>query len=267
MKNLNRDQVRTAALIIIGSEILSGRIQDTNTQWIAEKLNERGIVLDEVRIVPDRHNVIISTVQELSDRMDYVLTTGGIGPTHDDITAECVAQAFEVNVERNSQARERLSGYYGEDNLSEARLKMARMPEGATLIENPVTGAPGFRIGNVYALAGVPRIMQAMLNNLLEDLEAGQPIISNTVSCNLSESVVSPELKELQDKYGDVDFASYPHYRSGVMGLSLVLRSTNNETLDHATQELIGVVRKLGDEPKAISVRSDAENALDLREA
>lgn len=246
----------TAALCIIGNEILSGRTQDSNTPWIAERLTERGILLGEVRVIPDEEAVIIFTVNELREKFDYVFTTGGIGPTHDDITAECVAKAFGVPLIQNDEAFKMLEDHYGLEELTPPRAKMCLIPEGATLIPNPVTAAPGFNMGNVYVMAGVPRIMQAMLDHVMGVIVAGKPILSSTVSCTLTESAIAADLEDLQERYQDVQIGSYPHYRGGSLGLSLVMRATNGPSLEAATQELVEIIRKHGDEPRALSIRS-----------
>lgn len=250
-------QPTTAALVIIGNEILSGRTQDSNTQWIADKMTERGIRLIEVRIVPDIEDAIISTVRDLTSRVDYLFTTGGIGPTHDDITAESLAKAFGLELELNADARQMLLEYYGsEDELTEPRLKMARVPKGAALIENPVSGAPGFIVENVYVMAGVPRIMHGMLDHIMVNMRGGDPILSNTVTCGLGESAVAEDLEAIQNEFPSVEIGSYPHYRSGVLGLSLVLRSTQNDPLHAATGKVVAMVRAHGGEPRAISVKT-----------
>ncbi len=251
------DKNLTASLLIIGNEILSGRTQDTNTAWIAAKLAERGIKLVEVRIVPDIEHVIISTVHELRQKVGYLFTTGGIGPTHDDITSETMAKAFGVPYELNTEARQILLGYYKtEDQLTPARLKMAHIPKGAKLIENPVSGAPGFQIENVYVMAGVPRIMQAMFDGLLPEMATGHPILSNTITCDLPESKIAETLANIQKQYEMIDIGSYPHYRAGEVGLSLVLRGTDNDPLHLATRDVVDMVRSFGSEPMAISVKT-----------
>ncbi len=247
----------TAAVIIIGNEILSGRTQDTNLQWIADKMTGLGIRLCEVRVVPDIESVIVDTVNELRAKVTYLFTTGGIGPTHDDITAASIAKAFGVKLVTDPEARQLLLAHYGsEDQLTVPRLKMATVPEGSTLIQNPVSAAPGFKIGNVYVMAGVPRIMQGMLDGIIADLEPGQPIVSNTVTCDLSESMIAIDLENIQNKFTTVEIGSYPHYRSGILGLSLVLRSSDNDPLHEATGMVIEMIRKHGGEPRAISVKT-----------
>lgn len=245
-----------AAIVVIGNEILSGRTQDTNTPYIAERLTEFGVELCEVRIISDRESEIVSTVNDLREKYDYVFTTGGIGPTHDDITAYSLAKAFGVELERNEDALQALEEHYGLEELTPARAKMALVPAGAELIPNPVTAAPGFVMENVYVMAGVPRIMQAMLDHVLGIIKSGKPILSNTVACDLQESALAMEMHDLQDRYPDIQIGSYPHYRGGVLGLSLVLRGTDAEILEQATDELLEIIKEHGDEPHALSIRS-----------
>lgn len=257
------DKNLTAALVIIGNEILSGRTQDTNTSWIATKLSEKGIKLTEVRVVPDVEEAIIFAINELRPKVGYLFTTGGIGPTHDDITSETIAKAVGVGFELNAQAREILLGYYkSEAELTPARLRMAHMPVGARLIDNPVSGAPGFQIENIYVMAGVPRIMQGMLDGLLPELATGKPYISNTVTCDLPESKIAETLENIQKQYETVEIGSYPHFRMGEIGLSLVLRSTDNDNLHLATRDVVDMVRSFGSEPMAISVRTEGKQIL-----
>lgn len=245
----------TAAIIIIGDEILSGRTTDSNTGWLAEKLNQHGIVLKEVRVIPDNKQKIIETVRTLKEEFDYIFTTGGIGPTHDDITAESMAEAFNVKLEQNPEARALLEAHYGADNLSDARARMALIPQGAGLIHNPVSAAPGFIMDNVYVMAGVPRIMQAMFTQLLDTLEGGAPLLSNTITCEMPESELADDMRALQDKFPDVLIGSYPHFQMGSFGLSVVLRCTEHEPLKKATEDLVTLIRSRGKTPKALSVQ------------
>lgn len=262
----NADKIYTAALIIIGNEILSGRTQDSNTPWIAERLTERGIILSEVRVIPDAEDVIIRTIRDVRQHFDYIFTTGGIGPTHDDITAESIAKAFGVELVHNEEAFNMLEEHYGLEELTPPRAKMAMIPEEARLIPNPVTAAPGFIVENVHVMAGVPRIMQAMLDHVLGSIQAGRPILSNTVSCGLSESELAEDLSFLQDKYPGVQLGSYPHYRGGVLGLSLVMRSMDGENLNKATDELLEIIKKHGDEPRALSIRTAPDDDMSVRD-
>lgn len=250
----------TVALVIIGNEILSGRTQDTNTPWLAENLISMGVILHQVRIVPDVEHEIITAVNELREKVDYVFTTGGIGPTHDDITAEAIAKTFGTALELNKQAYDILVRHYGDEKqVTAPRKKMAMIPIGASLINNPVSGAPGFQIGNVFVLAGVPRIMQAMFDDVKTRLSRGKPVLSNTIACSLAESAIAEPLEEIQKEYPMVSIGSYPHFRGGILGLSLVLRSIDDEKLDRATQDVIALIAAQGGEPNALSIQSSGK--------
>src|SRR6266852_6478262 len=247
---MTTDKIVTACLIIIGNEILSGRTQDANLAFIAKGLNEIGVRLREVRVIPDIAETIIETVNEMRATFDYVFTTGGIGPTHDDITSECVARAFGVPWVLDEEARRRLAaGYANPADLNEARLRMAHVPEGAVLIDNPVSRAPGFRIGNVFVMAGVPRIMQAMFDGIKSGLAGGAPVLSRTVTSGLPEGVLAEGLGKLQDRYPDFDIGSYPYYRRGGYGTSLVARGTDAERLAAIVEALFALIKDLGGEP------------------
>ncbi len=243
-----------AALLIIGNEILSGRTQDANTAWLAAALNNIGVVLTEVRIVRDVDAEIVEAVNALRTRYDYVFTTGGIGPTHDDITAQSIANAFGVPLELNDAARQILVDYYrSEDELTDARLKMAMIPQGAALVANPVSGAPGFRMENVYTFAGVPRIMQGMFDSIRGDLKGGNKVLSGTVACDMRESVIAQDLEAIQAKWPGVDIGSYPSYRGGIPGLSVVARTTDAGILDKVMADIVAMVERLGGTPTAIT--------------
>ena len=244
--------IYTAALIIIGDEILSGRTKDANTPYIAEKLNDSGVRLKEVRVIPDDAQKIIDTVNEMRDTAngghDYVFTTGGIGPTHDDITSENVAKAFGVDLELNDAAYAELLAYYkDESEITESRKKMAMIPKGAALIKNPVSGAAGIHIGNVYVMAGVPRIMQAMLDSILPTLTGGAAVMSRSVDADLAESLVADGLAEIQKKYDDISIGSYPKYQNGKFGTSLVMRGTDENVLQSCVNDVAELVRSLGE--------------------
>jgi molybdenum cofactor synthesis domain-containing protein len=255
--------MKKAGLVVIGNEILTGRTHDTNTMWIGDTLGQQGIILNEVRVVPDEEAMIIEAVNDLRARYDLVFTTGGIGPTHDDITAESVAKAFGLTYGQNEKAYAVLLDYYGEADLTPARLKMAKMPVGAALIPNPVSGAPGFNVENVYVMAGVPRIMQAMLDHILGTLTPGKPLLSNTIACGLPESELADDLANLQADHATVEIGSYPHFRSGILGLSLVLRSVDEAALIDASRAVVELVRRLGDEPKALSLQAGDKSIMD----
>ncbi len=241
----------TACVIIIGSEILSGRTRDANLPFLAERLNQLGVRLLEARIIPDVADTIISTVNECRAVYDYVFATGGIGPTHDDITAECVARAFGVPLERNPEAVRRLQRRYANTGieLNQARLRMANIPAGATLIDNPVSSAPGFQIGNVLVMAGVPDIMRAMFEGAKHRITGGMPMRSRTVSCVLPEGELAHDLGALQERYPDIEIGSYPYFRRGGFGVSVVLRATDAELLAGALEALCELIRRLGGEP------------------
>ena len=227
------DKTWTAALCVIGDEILSGRTQDKNIAQVATWLNDHGIQLAEVRVVPDVEERIVEAVNALRSAYDYCFTTGGIGPTHDDITVDAIAAAFGVPVIVHPEARRLLEDYYANRSdgmqLTETRLRMARTPEGAELIPNPTSGAPGVRIGNVFILAGVPYIAFAMLEALSGKLEGGRPVVSVTVGARAPESDVADLLKSTQDEHPGVTIGSYPFFRDGLYGSNFVLRSLDEQ--------------------------------------
>ena len=245
----------TAALIIIGNEVLSGRTHDKNLPYIAEKLNGVGVRLTEARVIPDIPDIIIRTIRELSASFTYVFTTGGLGPTHDDITADCVAEAMGVAIDIDPEALRRLEIHYENSGLeiNEARLRMARIPSGATLIDNPISAAPGFRIGNVHVMAGVPKIMQAMLDGILPTLKGGRPMISITLRCSLPEGRIAQGLGALAKAYPDVDFGSYPAWTKTAFQVSLVVRGEDPDRVEQAAQAVEGLIRDLGDTAERIT--------------
>jgi molybdenum cofactor synthesis domain-containing protein len=239
----------TACVIVIGNEILSGRTQDTNLAWLAIHLNQAGVKLKEARVIPDVPEVIIATVNECRAKYEYIFTTGGIGPTHDDITSECIAKAFSRKYVRNPQALKLLTDYYGVDKLNEARLKMCDMPEGATLIPNDISVAPGFIIDNVYVMAGVPKIMQSMFNAIKHTLTGGKPVLSESVSVFLTEGVIAKSLTEIQNRFPEVEIGSYPFAREGgKLGTSLVSRHEDAEKLAQVKAAIIQMIEKYSGE-------------------
>tara|TARA_B100000427_G_C15369473_1_gene533641 strand:- start:128 stop:844 length:717 start_codon:yes stop_codon:yes gene_type:complete len=233
-----------AALIIIGNEILSGRTQDKNLSYLANWLNEIGIQLSEVRVIRDEEEVIIETVNYLRKTYDYVFTTGGIGPTHDDITSLSIAKAFNVDLEINDKALSILKEYYKDSELTDARMKMTMIPKGAELVENPVSKAPGFKMENVFVMAGIPSIMQGMLEGARKHLKGGDIIKSVSVDVFTPESNVADELTKLQDKYKNIEIGSYPFTKENRFGTSLVLRSKNEQLLEECKLELLKIVDK-----------------------
>ena len=246
---MSEPKIVTAAVIVIGNEILSGRTKDLNLGYIATGLTGIGIRLTEGRFIPDVEATIVATVNELRARHDYVFTTGGIGPTHDDITAAAVAKAFGVKLILHPTAARLLTDHYGPENITEARMRMAHTPEGATLVDNPVSIAPGFRIGNVFVLAGVPRICQAMFDGLKGSLQGGDPVLSRTVSGYIGEGVIAKDLGDLQDRHPALEIGSYPFFRQGKFGASFVIRGTDKAEIDVAAIELHAIIKKLGAEP------------------
>lgn len=243
---------KTAAVLIIGNEILSGRTQDSNLAHIAQTLDKLGIRVREARFIADIEEEIVAAVNLLQKRYDYLFTTGGIGPTHDDITAACIAKAFGVALIQHPEAVERMAAAVGRENLTPARLRMTYVPEGATLIDNPATVAPGFQIENVFVMAGVPSIMQAMLAGVVHRLEGGKPMQTRTVMSSIPESRMADALAALQKKYPEIEIGSYPAFRDGKAAVSFVLRAVDIALLEAATQEAAAIVRGHGQEPRVI---------------
>ncbi|MBU6339327.1 MAG: competence/damage-inducible protein A [Rickettsiales bacterium] len=231
----------TAAFVIIGDEILSGRTEDKNLNFLAKNLTEFGIALKEVRVVPDVENEIIAAIRDVKDKFDYVFTSGGIGPTHDDITSLAIAKAFNDELVQNREATEILIQYYGKENVNEARLKMAFVPKSAKLLDNPVSSAPGFRIANVFVMAGVPKIFQAMFEAAKKELIGGQKVKSKEIKISLTESIIALDLENLQKKYLQVSMGSYPFEG----GTSLVFRSSNYDDLESSTKEMVELLARI----------------------
>ncbi len=230
----------TAAMIVIGDEILSGRTQDTNTHFLAGKLTEVGISLEEVRVVSDVHDRIVTAVKEMSETYDHVFTSGGIGPTHDDITADAVGAAFGSPVDIREDARALLAAHYEKQgtDLNDARLRMARIPDDATLIDNPVSVAPGFKIKNVHVMAGVPSVMKAMVASVLPTLTGGAPLLSKTLRVIRGEGDIAGPLGELAAAHPDVSFGSYPFQKDGVYGSNIVIRGSDEAKLTELIEAL-----------------------------
>ena len=233
-----------AGIIIIGNEILSGRTQDINTKTISLWLNTIGIKVIEVKIIPDVEKKIIDTVNEFKKRFNYVFTSGGIGPTHDDITAECVSKAFNVKYGPHEEAMKILESYYQPGEFTVGRQKMAHMPMTAKLIYNPSSGAPGFNVENVYCLPGVPSILKSMIGGITNELVGGDPIISHTLSLRTVESEIAKSLSNVQDNNKDVDIGSYPFFKAGKLGVSIVLRSPEQKKIDKCNEEILKFVKE-----------------------
>jgi molybdenum cofactor synthesis domain-containing protein len=251
------DSNPTACLLVIGNEVLSGRTQDANIRFLAVGLGGIGIPLREVRVIPDVAETIISTVNEVRAKFDYVFTTGGIGPTHDDITSECIAAAFGVPWEPHPDAWARMERTYKPGEFNTARQRMATMPRGATLIDNALSVAPGFQIGNVYVMAGVSRVMQSMFEWLAPRLKGGPRIVSHAVhAIGLPEGVIAEGLAAIQARYPQIDLGSYPFYRPSGNGVALVAKGADETAARAAIAEVTTLITQLGrtpipDEPEA----------------
>ena len=241
------ERIWTAALVVIGDEILSGRTQDKNVAQLASWLNVQGIRLGEVRIVPDVESAIVEAVNALRARNDYLFTTGGIGPTHDDITVDAIAEALGVGVVHHPEAMAVLEAYYAtRGGLTEARARMARVPDGATLIENRVSGAPGIHVENIFIMAGVPHITAGMLDALTGTLEGGLPVLSRTVGAWVAESEIAEMLGETERAHPGVSIGSYPFFRDGRTGANFVVRATGQALVDRCVTALIDALRAAG---------------------
>ena len=238
-KNVN------AAIVVIGNEILSGRTQDLNVAFISKWLNENiGISVLEVRVIPDKEKIIVKTTNELRKKFNYVFTTGGIGPTHDDITAASVSKAFGRKYEIHREAFKILEAYYKPGEFNEGRQRMVWMPENAELILNPTSGAPGFSVENVFCLPGVPSIMKSMLGGLKNRIVGGEPILSHTISLRTVESEIANSLTKVQDKNKDVEIGSYPFFHAGKLGVSIVLRSEDQSKIDLCNSQILEFIKE-----------------------
>ena len=233
-----------AAILIIGNEILSGRTQDTNTSTLATWLNTIGVKVNEVRVIPDNQEIIIDTLNVLRKQNNYVFTTGGIGPTHDDITAESVSKAFGLKYEIHKEAFKILESYYKPGEFNKGRQKMIWMPENAELILNPTSGAPGFNVENVFCLPGVPSIMKSMLGSLKNKIVGGEPILSHTISLRTVESEIADSLSSVQNDNNDVEIGSYPFFHAGKLGVSIVLRSEEQSKIDNCKLEILKFINE-----------------------
>ena len=254
--------VSTAGIIIIGDEILSGRTKDTNINWIATELNNIGVRLIEARIISDDSETIIETVKTFTKKFTYVFSCGGIGPTHDDITTESVANAFNQKLVKDPEAMRRLKIHYEGTNIefNEARQKMAIIPTNSILIDNPVSAAPGYKIENLFVFAGVPKIMQGMFSTISYHLVGGIKLMSKTVSSNVGEGLIAKDLEQIEKKFKAVKIGSYPYFKPGNFGTSIVLRSEYESSLNQASQAVLSAIIKLGGIGKIVE-----ENELDER--
>tara|TARA_B110000238_G_scaffold123512_1_gene133652 strand:- start:175 stop:924 length:750 start_codon:yes stop_codon:yes gene_type:complete len=241
---MRKNKKVNAAILIIGNEILSGRTQDTNTTTIAIWLNSIGVKVLEVRVIPDIEQTIINTVNELRKVNDYVFTTGGIGPTHDDITAHSISKAFNLKYEIHKEAFKILEAYYKPGEFNDGRQKMVWMPENASLILNPTSGAPGFNVKNVFCLPGVPSILKSMLGGLTNQIIGGEPILSQTISLKTVESEIAKSLSTVQNNNKDIEIGSYPFFQAGKLGVSIVIRSENQSKIDNCNSQILEFVKE-----------------------
>jgi len=241
---MNKKVTFSASILIIGNEILSGRTKDTNTATLANWLNSIGVKVGEVRIIPDIEKTIIDVLNSLRFNYDYVFTTGGIGPTHDDITAQSVSKAFGLKYEIQKEAYKILESYYEPGEFNEGRQKMVWMPQNANLILNPSSGAPGFNIENVYCLPGVPSILKSMLGGLTNKIVGGKPILTLTISLRTVESEIASSLTKIQNINKDVEIGSYPFFQAGKLGVSIVIRSDDQSKIDNCNLEILKFVKE-----------------------
>ena len=241
---MNKNTKFNAAILIIGNEILSGRTQDTNTSTLAIWLNSIGVKVNEVRVIPDVEKTIVDTLNILRKSNNYVFTTGGIGPTHDDITAQSVAKAFGLKYEVHKEAFKILEKYYKPGEFNEGRQKMVWMPANAKLILNPTSGAPGFSVENVFCLPGVPSILKSMIGGLTNKIVGGDPILSKTVSLKTVESEIANSLTNVQKNNTDVEIGSYPFFHAGKLGVSIVIRSENEKKINICHDQILEFVKE-----------------------
>lgn len=242
---------KKSGLVIIGDEILSGRTLDTNSNFLSKNLSEKGIDVKEVAVVQDKEFEIINKVKEFSNKYDIVFTTGGIGPTHDDITTSSISKAFNLKYKINTEAQMLLKKHYSlPGELTQARLKMAFIPEGATLIYNPISVAPGFKVKNVCVFPGVPQIMQGMFNNFIDTLTTTTKMPQISVTTTLSEGIIGEYVANIQIKYSNVKIGSYPYFKNGDFGVTLVLKSEDRKLLDYVSSEIFEYLKKLDGKPK-----------------
>ena len=242
---MNKNNKKTNAIIVlIGNEILSGRTQDTNVVFLSKWLNELGVKVEEVRIILDEQEVIVKCINEVRKKFKYVFTTGGIGPTHDDITSRSIAKAFNLSYGYNQEAYGILEKYYKPGEFNDGRKKMAKMPAKSSLIYNPSSGAPGFFIENVYCLPGVPSILRSMVGGLKNKIKGGKKILSKTISINTVESQIAKPLEDVQNNFSNVEIGSYPFFKSGKVGVSIVMRSTERNQIKECVREIQNIIQQ-----------------------
>ena len=242
MKKANKKV--NAVIIIIGNEILSGRTQDVNVVSISKWLNELGVKIEEVRVIADTEDIIVKTINDVRKKFNYVFTTGGIGPTHDDITSRSIARAFNLSYGYHKEAYKILETYYGAENFNKGRKKMSMLPDKALLIFNPSSGAPGFIVDNVYCLPGVPSILNSMLGGLNSKIKGGKKILNKTIALRTVESEIASSLEKVQNNFKDVEIGSYPFFKQGKIGVSIVIRSTNEELISLCYKDIENFIKR-----------------------
>jgi len=242
MKKANKKV--NAAIIVIGNEILSGRTQDVNVVSISKWLNELGVKLEEVRVISDIEETIVKTINDVRKKFNYVFTTGGIGPTHDDITSRSIARAFNLSYGYHKEAYKILETYYGAENFNEGRKKMSMLPDKALLILNPSSGAPGFIVDNVYCLPGVPSILKSMLGGLNSKIKGGKKFLNKTIALSTVESEIASSLEKVQNNFKDVEIGSYPFFKQGKIGVSIVIRSTDEELISLCYKDIENFIKR-----------------------
>ena len=240
---MSKNSKFNAAILIIGNEILSGRTQDTNTSTLATWLNTLGVKVEEVRVIPDVEETIVRSVNLLRKNYSYVFTSGGIGPTHDDITSESISKAFKLPYEKHEEGYKILESYYKPGEFNDGRQKMIWMPKGAKLILNPTSGAPGFYVENVFVLPGVPSILKSMLGGLKNEIIGGKPILSKTISLRTFESHIADSLTNVQNKFYDIEIGSYPFFQAGQLGVSVVIRSDDKDKINKCSHDILEFVK------------------------
>ena len=233
-----------AAIIVIGDEILSGRTQDINVAFLAKWLNELGVRVEEVRVIADKQKSIINCIKEIKKKFKYIFTTGGIGPTHDDITSKSIAKAFKLSYGYHREAYEILKKYYKPGEFNEGRKKMAKIPQNAKLIYNPSSGAPGFIVKNVFCLPGVPSILESMVEGIRDKIVGGKKILSKTISVNTVESEIARSLETVQHKFKNIEIGSYPFFRMGKVGVSIVMRSTEMKNINDCSRQILSFIQR-----------------------
>ena len=242
---MNKANIKVhAAIIVIGNEILSGRTQDVNVAFLSSWLNDLGVRVSEVRIIEDKEESIVSCINEVKNKFKYVFTTGGIGPTHDDITSKSVAKTFKLKYDFHKEAYDILEKYYKSGEFNEGRKKMAKIPDQAALIYNPSSGAPGFIVENVFCLPGVPSILKPMVEGLKNKIIGGRKILSKTISVSTVESEIAKSLEDIQNKFKNIEIGSYPFFRLGKVGVSIVMRSTESEQVKDCAKQIQNFIKQ-----------------------